>query len=222
MDTHVIATRALLSCRQAVLATHSSQVPGFPMTSVIPVGIHPNGNVITLISELALHTRNLILDSRVSVLLHDDQEQNWQASTRLSVLGNLQPLDRDDPQLDYLRQSYYRIHPELKDFDQDLDFHFWQLIPLRYRLISGFAQVRWLDHIEPRLFLLQPDDYAALESLLPHQGSPMRIIHASHFGLQILQNGRIRFLNLSQPASSLAGVAAALRTGAYQDHFFEH
>lgn len=217
MDNHVIATRALLSCRQAVLATHSCNIPGFPLTSVVPVGISYDGHVLVLISELAQHTRNLQLDTRMSLMLHDDQEHNWQATTRLSVIGHLQALRPDDQQLEHIRRAYYRMHPELDGFDQQMDFSFWQLKPLRYRLIAGFAQVRWLDQVDPRLFHLEDQDYQELEALLPEQQHVMRILHVSHFGVQVIQQGRIHFLSFLEPVSSLAGAALKLRTGSFQD-----
>ncbi len=217
MDAHVIAARALLSCRQAVLATHSCHIPGFPLTSVVPVGLSYEGHLLVLISELAQHTRNLQLDTRMSLMLHDDQEQNWQATTRLSVIGQLEPLALSDVQLSQIRRCYYRIHPELDGFDQHMDFSFWQLKPLRYRLIAGFAQVRWLDQVDPRLFTLEDQDYLDLEALLPEQPHPIRLLQVSHFGIQVIQQGRVRFFSFLEPVSSLAGVALKLRTGSFQD-----
>ena len=98
-----------------------------------------------------------------------------------------------------------------------MDFSFWQLKPLRYRLIAGFAQVRWLDQVDSRLFSLEDQDYQELEALLPQQQHPIRILHVSHFGAQVLVQGRIRFLSFLEPVSSLAGAAAKLRTGSFQD-----
>lgn len=222
MDVNPLAVRALLSCRQAVMATQSGSIPGFPLTSVVPVGLADDGRIILLLSDLAQHSRNLELDSRVSLMLHDDQEQNWQAATRLSVLGHMQALNLADlSQADYqaLQQSYYRSHPESVDLDQREDFRFWQLKPLRFRMIYGLGQVRWLAAIQPDLFMLDAQDRQHIEQHLPNRGLPIRLLHACPHGVQVFEAGRVRFLSFRQPVQNLAGLILNLDTGSFDDPF---
>lgn len=221
MDVNPLAVRALLSCRQAVMATQSGSIPGFPLTSVVPVGIAADSRIILLLSDLAQHSRNLELDSRVSLMLHDDQEQNWQAATRLSVLGHMQVLHSaaNSSERQALQDSYYRIHPESIDLDQREDFRFWQLKPLRFRMIYGLGQVRWLAGIQPDLFQLDAEDRLYIEQHLPHRGMPIRLLHACPYGVQVLEAGRVRFLSFRQPVQNLAGLILNLDTGSFDDPY---
>lgn len=221
VNSNVLAVRALLSCRQAVLATQSGSIPGFPLTSVVPVGIALDGRIILLLSDLAQHSRNLELDHRVSLMLHDDQEQNWQAATRLSVLGHMQPLDCDAGSIEYqtIKDSYYRSHPESVDLDQREDFRFWQLIPLRFRMMYGFAQICWLESISPELFVLDAQDRNHIEQHLPNRGAPIRLLHACAYGVQVFEAGRVRFLNFREPVQNLAGILLNLDTGSFDDPY---
>jgi len=221
MDVNPLAVRALLSCRQAVMATQSGSIPGFPLTSVVPVSIAADGRMILLLSDLAQHSRNLELDSRVSLMLHDDQEQNWQAATRLSVLGHMRALEplHDLAAEQQFKATYYRSHPESLDLDQREDFRFWQLQPLRFRMIYGLGQVRWLAGIQPDLFVLEPEDRRHIEQHLPQRGMPIQLLHACPYGVQVLEAGRVRFLSFRQPVENLAGVILNLDTGSFDDPF---
>ena len=217
---NALATRALLSCRQAVMASQSASVPGFPFTSVIPVGVTLNGQVIALLGETAQHTRNLMIDSRMSMLLHDDLEDNWQAATRLSVLGRMRPLQSavlDSLDLVQLRQSFYLLHPELLNFDAEPDYHFWKLEPIRFRFISVSDNAQWLDQIEPDLFDLTENDRGQLNTLICQHGRLCNVVHAGRYGVQIIANGRVRFLVLTDPADHIAELLEQIKARQYDD-----
>ncbi len=207
-DYNALATAALLSCRQAVLATQSASIPGFPMTTVVPFGTAHDGGLICLLSDIAQHTRNLNLDSRVSMLLHDDQQANWQQAARLSVIGRLEPLDEEWHDLALTRAVYYQIHPELQDFDRRMDFRFWELIPVRLRLIAGFGQIRWLDAVKPDFFLLDGEQRQELSAHLP---KGIRLIQACRYGLQLMQDGRVWFAPFATPATGFADLLMQVR-----------
>lgn len=221
MNTNALAVHALLSCRQAVLATQSGSIPGFPLTSVVPLGVAIDGRIIFLLSDLAQHSRNIELDSRVSLMLHDDQEQNWQAATRLSVLGHMQALDCAVGSAEYraIQDSYYHSHPESIDLDQREDFRFWQIVPLRFRMIYGFAKICWLENVWPELYVLDDQDRQHIEQHLPNRGIPIRLLHACPYGVQVFEAGRVRFLNFREPVQNLAGLILNLNTGSFDDPY---
>lgn len=217
MTINALASRALMSCRQAVMASQSASVPGFPFTSVIPVGVTLNGQVITLLSETAHHTRNIMLDSRISMLFHDDLEDNWQAATRLSVLGRMSPLQASTAELKQLRQSFYVLHPELTDFDVAPDYHFWQLEPVRFRFISVSEKAVWLDQINPDLFDLTETDQHQLNTLLTQQGRLCHVVQAGRYGVQIMTNGRVHFLVLTNPVDHINALLEQINARQYDD-----
>src|SRR3984957_6110600 len=64
-------TRSLLRrSRQGALATLMTG-SGDPYCSLVNVASHPDGSPILLISRLAVHTRNILADSRVSLMLDE-------------------------------------------------------------------------------------------------------------------------------------------------------
>lgn len=214
---NALATCALMSCRQAVMASQSASVPGFPFTSVIPVAVRLNGQVIALLGETSQHSRNINIDSRISMLMHDDLEDNWQAATRLSVLGRMSPLLCDAHELAQIRQSFYLLHPEVLNFDDAPDYHFWQLEPVRFRFITVSNNAQWLDQIEPDLFDLTATDRSQLNTRLSQQGRLCQVVQAGRYGVQIIENGRVRFLVLIHPAENITALLEQINTRQYAD-----
>ena len=64
-------TRSLLRrSRQGALATLTAAT-GDPYCSLVNVASHPDGSPILLISRLAVHTKNILGDPRVSLMLDE-------------------------------------------------------------------------------------------------------------------------------------------------------
>ncbi len=211
-----LATAALLSCRQAVMASQSASIPGFPFTSVIPLAVTDIGKITILISDIAQHTRNLTMDNRVSILLHDDTASSWQAASRLLVIGHMKPV-LDESAFPAFREIFYLQHPELTGFDQELDFHFWQLEPIRFRLVAGFGTIKWIDTIDPHLFSLSPEDMSQIQEILHFQHGYARLMRLSAFGLQIMQQGHIQFLEFEQAVTSPQEALEVIKSGKFRD-----
>ena len=76
----------LHSASQLYLATHSTQLDGFPYATALPFALDAQQRPLILISQLAEHTRNLLADGRASLLLNDDLGagvlQGWLADSR--------------------------------------------------------------------------------------------------------------------------------------------
>src|SRR5437763_3785678 len=85
-DAGTLARSLLRRSRQGALATlmpHS----GDPYCSLVNVASHPDGSPILLISRLALHTRNILNDSRVSLMLDERSEGDPLEGARIMVAG---------------------------------------------------------------------------------------------------------------------------------------
>lgn len=67
-----------------VLATQSMQVPGYPFASILPFVTDERHSPVFLISGLAEHTKNLLVDHRTSFFVSSPEEQNVLAGTRLT------------------------------------------------------------------------------------------------------------------------------------------
>src|SRR3954466_11696394 len=65
-----LARSLLRRSRQGALATLMTD-GGDPYCSLVNLASHPDGSPILLISRLALHTRNILADPRVSLMLDE-------------------------------------------------------------------------------------------------------------------------------------------------------
>ena len=135
----------LAECR-GVLSTHSKAMPGFPFGSVVPYCLNANGQPLILVSRIAQHTHNLLMDPKCSLLVGERGAQDVQAVGRLTVLAEAHRLE-ESAAVQAAAARYYRFFPESQDYHRAHDFDFWVLGPVRYRYIGGFGAIHWLDDI---------------------------------------------------------------------------
>lgn len=123
----------------AVLATHSQTLPGFPFATLLPFATDSGHHPVFLISGLAEHTQNLLKDERASLLLR--KPGSGADLARATLVGNVRAIQTDD----LLIARYLRYQPEAERFLQLGDFRFFRLKAVRIRTIGGFAQAGWLE-----------------------------------------------------------------------------
>jgi hypothetical protein len=72
------------------LSTLSRKQPGFPFGSVMPYGLDEHGRPIFLISTMAMHTQNLQVDPRASLLVtQDNAGGDPLGASRVTLVGNV-------------------------------------------------------------------------------------------------------------------------------------
>src|ERR1700743_1096517 len=81
-----LARSLLRRSRQGALATLAPG-SGDPYCSLVNVTSCPDGSPILLISRLALHTRNILADSRVSLMLDERGEGDPLEGARIMLAG---------------------------------------------------------------------------------------------------------------------------------------
>src|SRR4030088_417084 len=89
-----LARELLRRSRQGALATLMAG-SGDPYCSVGNVASHPGGSTILLISGLALHTRNILADSRVSLMLDERAAGDHLGDVRMWLSGRAQRAHAD-------------------------------------------------------------------------------------------------------------------------------
>jgi len=127
----------------ATLATHASQLPGYPYATVLPYVLDEQHCPLLLISALAEHTRNLLADGRCSLSVLEAGARDVQAAARLSLLADAVRVEPDA----LLRQRFLRYQPAAEQLLQ-LDFMFFRLNPIRLRYIGGVGRMGWLEAAE--------------------------------------------------------------------------
>lgn len=124
----------------AILSTHSSQMPGFPYGTAVPLVLDESNHPILLISALAEHTRNLLADARASLAIVEPGKANVQDAARLTLVGRVEACT---PTRELL-QRYLRYQPDAEQYLQ-LDFMFFRFMFERARFIGGIGKMGWLE-----------------------------------------------------------------------------
>src|SRR5450631_259436 len=115
-------TQSLLRrSRQGALATLMAS-GGDPYCSLVNVASHPDGSPILLISRLAVHTRNILGDSRVSLMLDERAGGDPLEGSRIMLAGRAEEATASG--LELLRRRYLNAHPSAETFVNFKDFSF--------------------------------------------------------------------------------------------------
>ncbi|OQS35251.1 HugZ family pyridoxamine 5'-phosphate oxidase [Chromobacterium haemolyticum] len=134
------AIHLLHRCAQASLATHSTQLDGYPYATPIPCVPDTRHRPTLYLSALAEHCKNLRADPRCSIALLDPAAESSQSGARLTLLGDMEPFQPTPLEL----ARHLRYQPEAENWLQ-LDFTFYRLEPRRLRYIEGFGRMGWLE-----------------------------------------------------------------------------
>src|SRR3979409_2249160 len=81
-----LAKGLLRRSRQGALATLMAE-SGDPYCSLVNLASHPDGSPILLISRLALHTKNILGDPRVSLMLDERAAGDPLEGARIMLAG---------------------------------------------------------------------------------------------------------------------------------------
>ncbi len=138
------------STAAGILATHSVAVEGYPLGSVVPYVLTPEGRCVVYVSRIAQHTKNFHADGRASLTVVEadlsGQDGDPQALGRVSVLGDASRLEGAD--LEAARARYETFFPESRGHSDVHDFDYWGIDPVRVRYIGGFGAIHWVERDE--------------------------------------------------------------------------
>ena len=170
-DAARLARSLLRRSRQGALA---SLMPssGDPYCSLVNVASHPDGSPILLISRLALHTRNLLGDARISLMLDERAEGDPLEGSRIMLAGRAEQADGEDVAI--LRRRYLNAHPSSEVFVNFKDFSFFRIRPTGAHLVAGFGRI--VD-LKPEQFLT---DISGAASLLEAEQGAVDHMNADH------------------------------------------
>lgn len=171
-DPGKLAKSLLRRSRQGALATLMAG-SGDPYCSLVNLTSHPDGSPILLISRLAVHTRNILADSRVSLMLDERAAGDPLEGARIMLSGHAEQADTEK---DLLRRRYLNAHPSAEAFVSFKDFSFFRIRPTGTHLVAGFGRIVDLD---PGQFLT---DLAGAEDLLAAEEGAVAHMNADHRG----------------------------------------
>lgn len=169
-DPGKLAKSLLRRSRQGALATLMPD-SGDPYCSLVNLASHPDGSPILLISRLAVHTRNILADSRVSLMLDERAAGDPLEGARIMLSGRA---EQAEDERDLLQRRYLNAHPAAEAFVSFKDFAFFRIRPAGTHLVAGFGRI--VD-LKPEQFLT---DLAGAEDLLAAEEGAVEHMNADH------------------------------------------
>lgn len=172
-----LARSLLRRSRQGALATLMAG-SGDPYCSLVNVASHADGSPILLISRLALHTKNILADNRVSLMLDERAAGDPLEGARIMLAGRAE--EAADELADVLRRRYLNAHPSAEAFVDFGDFSFFRIVPSGAHLVAGFGRI--ID-LQPAQFLTEIGDAAELLEAEPGAVAHMNEDHREAMNL---------------------------------------
>jgi len=157
-DAATAAKKLLREGRSGALA---SLLPGSgdPYCSLVNVATAVDGAPLMLLSTLAIHTKNLLADGRVSLMLDERNpfkilDGDPLEGARVMLMGSCAKTTDSSAASAYLRR-----HPEAELFANFKDFAFYRMDIAKAHLVAGFGRI--VD-LKPAEILTDLSDAAAL------------------------------------------------------------
>src|SRR5437763_4938696 len=134
-DPKPAAKKLLREARSGALATLMAR-RGDPYCSLVNVATAADGAPLLLISRLDVHTRNILADPRVSLMLDERKEGDPLEGARVMLMGTA--VVTDDPEA---RRRYLDRQPEAQTFAGFGDFAFYRMVLKAAHLVAGFGRI---------------------------------------------------------------------------------
>lgn len=182
--------------RSADRATLSTVMEdGAPYSSLVMTACAMAGAPLMLLSDLAVHSRNLKADARCSLLVDGTAGlAEPLTGARATLVGTAAPVPQREDH-DRLLARYVRRHPSAAHYAGFGDFRLYRMAVERAHLVAGFGKIKWVTDglsIDPA-----PD----LELSEPEIVSHMNADHSDAVGLYAN-----RLLNLSGVGWRMTGI----------------
>ena len=167
-DPRRSAHKLLREARSGALAT---LMPGSgdPYCSLVNVATAADGSPLLLISRLAVHTKNVLADPRVSLMLDERREGDPLEGARVMLMGTAEKTE--DAQA---RRRYLDRQPEAQMFAGFGDFGFYRIELKGAHLVAGFGRI--VD-LKPRDILT---DLAGADALVGAEEDVVAHMNADH------------------------------------------
>jgi len=150
----VLAGKKLL--REARSGALASLMPGTgdPYCSLVNVATDAAGTPLMLLSRLAIHTKNILADNRISLMLDERKDGDPLEGARVMLMGEVAEVRSSS-----VRTAYLLRHPGAEQYVDFADFGFFRMQISRAHLVAGFGRI--VD-LSPQAILTDVSDAAAL------------------------------------------------------------
>jgi putative heme iron utilization protein len=135
---------ARLLIRNAKTATLATAEAGLPHAALVTVAYLQDLTPILLLSQLAIHTRQLQVNPACALLLTGEPSgANPQTTPRICLSGTAAKIA--DP---VARTAFLSSHPYAAGYADFTDFAFWRIVVTESYYIGGFAAAAHLDFVK--------------------------------------------------------------------------
>jgi len=168
-DPKASAKKLLREGRSGALAT---LMPGSgdPYCSLVNIATAADGAPVLLISKLAIHTKNILADPRVSLMIDERKEGDPLQGARVMLMGTAAATGDAG-----VRRRYLARQPEAEMFADFADFAFYRVELKTAHLVAGFGRI--VD-LKPHDILTEVGDAADLVAAEPDILAHMNADHA--------------------------------------------
>jgi heme iron utilization protein len=134
-DAPLAAKKLLREARSGALAT---LMPGNgdPFCSLVNVATAADGAPLMLLSTLAIHTKNLRTDIRISLMLDERKDGDPLQGARVMLMGEVA-----EERSSSARTAYLLRQPEAEQFVNFADFSIYRMEIKRAHLVAGFGRI---------------------------------------------------------------------------------
>ena len=134
-DPKATAKKLMREGRSGALATLLVG-SGDPYCSLVNVATAADGAPLLLISRLAVHTKNILADARVSLMLDERKEGDPLQGARVMLMGAAVVTSDVNA-----RRRYLARQPEAEMFADFADFSFYEIKLKSAHLVAGFGRI---------------------------------------------------------------------------------
>lgn len=144
MDDDNLREMSELVAGHRVMGLGTVDREGWPRVSMVLFAVEVrSGSLLIHVSRLALHTKDLLEDQRVGLLVMEKESEtrNPQTLARLSIQAEAEPIDGDEPAYSEARATYLARHPNTSLNFQLGDFMLFRLRARNARFVAGFGKI---------------------------------------------------------------------------------
>jgi putative heme iron utilization protein len=139
MDALNLVAKIIMAAKHGALAAFEKN-GRFPHISRIQISTSDDGQLITLVSDLAPHTACMRDDPHCALLIGETGKGDPLAHPRMSLDVIATQVSRDSAEFNAIRASHLARHPKAKLYVDFPDFSFFKLAPQKASLNGGFGK----------------------------------------------------------------------------------
>lgn len=218
--------RALVRATDRATLASAMKQDGWPYASLVMVACDFDANPLLMISELAEHTRNILSEDRVSLLVDDTQGlDNPLTGTRVTLIGRAAMCDQPD-----LTARYVARHPDAAMYAGFADFALYRVMVERVHTVAGFGEIHWIEgsdfrfdsapaaelhEAEPDIVAHMNDDHSDAVQLYGtvlagYNGHGWTMTGVDPEGFDLRRGGAVARIEFEQPVATAEQARAAL------------